>query len=637
VIWGTGLISATALVAVTVVSLQAPDAAAREQVQRAAPADLELRDTALAITQAQADFVAALQTQDAVSRGSLISEAQAFGQSANASWTTYKRYALHRPGEDALGQAYVQANGLGDTLGAKLVSLSASSPAFASTLAAQRTAFNGGVDEIAKIESTIYDPILKDGNSAITSDIAATRRVILGGFGVLAVLYTIIALALMRGARRDQHTLAAEAADLRTGREQAEFDAALQRALEMAATEQSALGAIQKALRIVVADTPTELLLADSSYAHFRQVISTHPQCGTACQVGMPGECPAARDGHARVFNSAEIDCCPFVEAPEGQVWAVCVPVNVAGRTTGVIHAQRSTDHPHADRLPVDLEVVARKTGDRLGALRVLARTEAQAATDPLTGLANRRTLDASTHDLLANSTPFVVAYLDLDHFKEINDTFGHDVGDRALRVFARVLRDTVRPGDIVARHGGEEFLVVLPECSLGEAWSVGERIQGELAKALTQGAVPPFTVTIGLAASDPGETFSEVVSRADAMMLSGKASGRNLIVAGADFARTDDARTDDARADDVTAGDVRVDGSKVDGSKVDGSKLDRPKGHTIKVHAARADEAKVHEAKVDGPQADGPKADGVKPHGAQGDAAATNGDRADDAAMAQS
>ena len=199
------------------------------------------------------------------------------------------------------------------------------------------------------------------------------------------------------------------------------------------------------------------------------------------------------------------------------------------------------------------------------------------------------------------------------------------------------MLRDTVRPGDIVARHGGEEFLVVLPECSLGEAWSVGERIQGELAKALTQGAVPPFTVTIGLAASDPGETFSEVVSRADAMMLSGKASGRNLIVAGADFARTDDARTDDARADDVTAGDVRVDGSKVDGSKVDGSKLDRPKGHTMKVHAARADEAKVHEAKVDGPQADGPKADGVKPHGAQGDAAATNGDRADDAAMAQS
>ena len=124
-----------------------------------------------------------------MSRGSLISEAQAFGQSANAPWTTYKRYALHRPGEDALGQAYVQANGLGDTLGAKLVSLTASSPAFASTLAAQRTAFNGGVDEIAKIESTIYDPILKDGNSAITSDIAATRRVILGGFGVLAVLY----------------------------------------------------------------------------------------------------------------------------------------------------------------------------------------------------------------------------------------------------------------------------------------------------------------------------------------------------------------------------------------------------------------------------------------------------------------
>ena len=141
-------------------------------MQRAAPADLQLRDTALAITQAQADFVAALQTQDAVSRGSLISEAQAFGQSANASWTTYKRYALRRPGEDALGQAYVQANGLGDTLGAKLVSLSPSSPDFAPTLAAQRAAFNDGVNEIAKIESTIYDPILQDGSTVITSDIA---------------------------------------------------------------------------------------------------------------------------------------------------------------------------------------------------------------------------------------------------------------------------------------------------------------------------------------------------------------------------------------------------------------------------------------------------------------------------------
>ena len=536
VIWATGLVFATVLVVATVASLRAPEAAAREQVQRAAPADLALRDTALASTESQAMFLVALQTQDAASRGTLISQAQAFGQTATTEWADYQRYALNRRDEAALGQAYIQANILGETLGARLVSMSPTSEAFASTLTAQRAASDAAIAAIAKLESTIYDPILRGQSTTITAGIARTRRIILGGFGLLAAVFTIVGLALMRGARRDQRVLAAESAELRTGREQAEFEAALQRALEMAPTEDAAIGAVNKALRIAATDTPTEVLLADSSYAHFRRVVSTDPDGRTACQVGLPGECPAASDGHARVFDSRCLDCCPNVEATDGDVWAVCVPVNVAGRTTGVIHSQRSIEHALPERLRADLEVVARKTGDRLGALRVLARTEAQARTDPLTGLANRRTLDVETHDFLATSTPFVVAYADLDHFKEINDTYGHDVGDRALRLFARVLRDTVRPGDILARHGGEEFLLVLPECSLEEAWAVAERIRSELARAVLQAALPPFTVTIGLAASDPGETVSEVISRADAMMLLGKANGRDRVVAGADF-----------------------------------------------------------------------------------------------------
>ena len=135
--------------------------------------------------------------------------------------------------------------------------------------------------------------------------------------------------------------------------------------------------------------------------------------------------------------------------------------------------------------------------------LRAFARSETQAHTDPLTGLLNRRSLEARTRDLTDEGLPFVVAYGDLDQFKLLNDVHGHDTGDRALRLFARVLRDSVRPNDIPARYGGEEFVAVLPDCSIDNAVIVIERIRTRLRTALTDGTVPPFTVSFGLAASE--------------------------------------------------------------------------------------------------------------------------------------
>ncbi len=91
-----------------------------------------------------------------------------------------------------------------------------------------------------------------------------------------------------------------------------------------------------------------------------------------------------------------------------------------------------------------------------------------------------------------------MVAYGDLDHFKLLNDVHGHDAGDRALRFFARVLRDSVRTNDIPARYGGEEFIAVLPDCSLDNAAVVIERIRTRLRTTLADGTVPPFTVSFG-------------------------------------------------------------------------------------------------------------------------------------------
>jgi diguanylate cyclase (GGDEF)-like protein len=204
------------------------------------------------------------------------------------------------------------------------------------------------------------------------------------------------------------------------------------------------------------------------------------------------------------------------------------------------VHVGAPDVHPPSNRVVADIELVARKTGDRVGMIRAFRDSESQARTDPLTGLLNRRSLENRVRDLTASGTPYVVAYGDLDHFKDLNDTHGHETGDRSLRLFARVLRDSIRPADIPGRFGGEEFLIVLPDCTVDDAVAVMERVREALALALAGGAVPGFTVSFGVAPGAPDASFDEVVAEADSALYTAKRSGRNRVARANETAERD-------------------------------------------------------------------------------------------------
>ena len=509
---------------------------ASDLADRSVPADQAVAGTAEAARVGQVSFLDALVATVPADRGTAIEQAQQAGRRQDANWAAYLRLAGHSAPERLLQSQTKAAFQKSRTLGGVLIGSTPLDATYASNLASERAASTLGITLLYQIQTRFYDPVVHDTTRAVISDVSTGRLVILITTAAASLAFLGIGAVMVRRVRRDGQIAAREARTREVETRRNEIETRLQRALEMEASEDGTYDVIREGLRTVAEGRAVELLVADSSRAHFRQVLSTADDRREACRVAAPEECPAARTGQTRQWeDSSLLDTCPYLRNHPDQVWANCVPVSIAGRTTGVLHAQGPIDVPANEDLVPELEVVARKAGDRIGVIRVLARTEAQAQADPLTGLPNRRTLEDRTHDLLEHDGDFVVAYADLDHFKLLNDLHGHETGDRALRLFARVLRDGVRPRDIPARYGGEEFVVVLPDCTIADARDVADRIRSELAVAIGAATVPDFTVSVGLASAESGEALSEVIARADGALLQAKQTGRNRVVVAGD------------------------------------------------------------------------------------------------------
>jgi diguanylate cyclase (GGDEF)-like protein len=149
---------------------------------------------------------------------------------------------------------------------------------------------------------------------------------------------------------------------------------------------------------------------------------------------------------------------------------------------------------------------------------------------DPLTGLANRRHLDAR---LAAGVQNYVIALVDIDNFKRVNDTFSHQVGDETLRRLAGLLRACCREGDLAARYGGEEFVVLLHELSATEAVTAAERIRRTVEDYPWDCVAPGLvvTVSIGVAGGDASHLPADLFSLADQRLYAAKKAGRNRVV----------------------------------------------------------------------------------------------------------
>ncbi len=153
---------------------------------------------------------------------------------------------------------------------------------------------------------------------------------------------------------------------------------------------------------------------------------------------------------------------------------------------------------------------------------------------DELTGLLNRRALDAELNREIERSfrygSIFSVTIIDIDHFKSINDTYGHIVGDKVLASLAKILRSKSRKVDIVARYGGEEFCIVYPDTSAENAFEAVEKARETVAnhKFMLKGTRIPVTFSAGVTQAAPDDTVEELLSRADKALYIAKESGRN-------------------------------------------------------------------------------------------------------------
>jgi diguanylate cyclase (GGDEF)-like protein len=257
-----------------------------------------------------------------------------------------------------------------------------------------------------------------------------------------------------------------------------------------------------------------------------------------------PHNCKAVRTGRSFVVNDVRIEpLCPskFLLPTEGSYY--CGPLIAGGIIIGAVRIEAAADLLASERQRL-LESYLSGAASALSNIRLLDRMKQQANIDVLTGLYNRRFLEDYARKLFAiarrRAQPVGVIMLDLDHFKSFNDIYGHEIGDRVLRHFAKTVTNCMRETNLAARYGGEEFVVILPDTSAQACMLVAERIRKAVMTMVvpsnTEKPLPQLTVSIGVVDfPEHGQTLEEIIQASDKALYESKRSGRNRVTVAAE------------------------------------------------------------------------------------------------------
>jgi two-component system cell cycle response regulator len=201
----------------------------------------------------------------------------------------------------------------------------------------------------------------------------------------------------------------------------------------------------------------------------------------------------------------------------------------------GILWQMVDRSHTFAKNLLIVLSERVRSDNEYIAnSLGILRRAEHNAMTDALTGLGNRRWMHTMFDRELARGRrggePLCLMMVDIDIFKHFNDQYGHIAGDRVLAAVAATLREYLRPTDLIARFGGDEFAILLPGMDIQDAQQTAVRLRDQLKARSPTSLTRPVTLSIGITAAGPADSLDRLVHRADSAMYAAKAAGRDRI-----------------------------------------------------------------------------------------------------------
>jgi diguanylate cyclase (GGDEF)-like protein len=264
-----------------------------------------------------------------------------------------------------------------------------------------------------------------------------------------------------------------------------------------------------------------------------------------------PNDCVGLRRGRVHAINEEDSSSkliCQHLDQPVSNY--LCAPMIAYGEIQGVLHLRGVENGPTStepranplEKTKQDLAgTVADYTGLAMANLKLREALRQESIHDAVTGLYNRRYMKEALERELRRSTrsqhPLGILMFDIDHFKKLNDSFGHEAGDAALGALGNFLKMQVRGNDIPCRYGGEEFLVILPRIPLDECGKRAEKLREAIKRLEVQHSgkpLPTITFSVGVAAyPDHGSNIDELLRVADTALYKAKAQGRDRVVIG--------------------------------------------------------------------------------------------------------